>query len=43
MKFYCGNESARKRVAEGGYKRCIKGAYAYVHRLSTALDALERI
>jgi spore maturation protein CgeB len=42
VKFYCSNESARKRVAEGGYKRCIEGGYAYVHRLSTALEALER-
>ncbi len=43
VKFYCSNESARERVAEGGYRRCIKGQYAYVHRLSAALDALERI
>ena len=42
VKFYCSNESARKRVAEGGYKRCIEAGYAYVHRLSTALEALER-
>ena len=41
-KFYCSNESARKRIAKGGYKRCIEGGYAYVRRLSTALDALER-
>ena len=42
-KFYCGNESARKRIADAGYKRCIEGGYAYVHRLRTALEALERI
>ena len=41
-KFYCSNESARKRIAKGGYKRCIEGGYAYVRRLSTTLDALER-
>jgi len=41
-KFYCSNESARKRIAKGGYKRCIEGGYTYVRRLSTALDALER-
>jgi spore maturation protein CgeB len=41
-KFYCSNESARKRIAEGGYKRCREGKYSYMHRLSTALDALAR-
>jgi spore maturation protein CgeB len=43
VQFYCSNGSARKRVAEGGHRRCIKGTYAYVHRLSAALGALERI
>jgi hypothetical protein len=42
-KFYCSNESATKRIAEGGYKRCRKGKYSYVHHLSTALDALARL
>jgi len=42
VKFYCGNESARKRIAAGGYKRCHDGKYAYVHRLRTALDAIGR-
>jgi spore maturation protein CgeB len=41
-KFYCSNESARKRIAEGGYKRCREGKYSYMHRLSIALDALAR-
>jgi spore maturation protein CgeB len=41
-KFYCSNDSARKRIAMGGYKRCIKDGYAYVHRLNMALHALER-
>ena len=40
VKFYCSNESARKRIAEGGYKRCNEGGYAYVHRLSDALRRL---
>jgi len=40
VRFYCSNEAARKRVAEGGYRRCVEGAYAYVHRLRTALDVL---
>ncbi len=43
VKFYCRTESARMRIAEGGYKRCIESAYAYVHRLSAALDALARL
>jgi spore maturation protein CgeB len=42
-KFYCSNESARKRIAEGGYKRCREGKYSYMHRLSAALDALARV
>jgi len=42
VKFYCGNESARKRIAEGGYKRCIEGRYAYVHRISSVLDTISR-
>ena len=40
VKFYCSNESARKRVADGGYKRCKEGGYAYVCRLRGALQAL---
>ena len=43
VKFYCRNESARKLVADAGYKRCIAGGYAYVHRLRTVLEALEQI
>jgi hypothetical protein len=39
-KFYCSNESARKRVAERGYKRCKDGGFAYVCRLRTALQEL---
>jgi spore maturation protein CgeB len=42
VQFYCSNESARKRVAEWGYKRCVEGGYSYVHRLRIALEALER-
>jgi spore maturation protein CgeB len=40
VKFYGCNASARKRVAEGGYRRCKEGGYAYVHRLKTALEAV---
>jgi spore maturation protein CgeB len=37
VKFYCGNESARKCVADRGYKRCKEGGYAYLCRLRVAL------
>jgi len=43
VKFYCGNACARERVAGAGHKRCIQGKYAYVHRLRTALDAVNQI
>jgi spore maturation protein CgeB len=43
VKFYCDNTSARERIAEAGHKRCITGKYAYVHRLRTALDAVNQI
>ena len=39
-KFYCSNESARKRVAEAGYLRCKQGGYSYVCRLRRALQEL---
>ncbi len=42
-KFYCGNDSVRKRIAERGYRRCVEGRYAYVHRLGTVLDTVNRI
>ena len=40
VKFYCSNESARKRIADRGYKRCHEGGYAYVYRLQGALQKL---
>jgi spore maturation protein CgeB len=40
VKFYCNNESARKRIAEAGYERCRRDGYAYVCRLRGALQAL---
>jgi hypothetical protein len=40
VKFYSSNESARRSVAERGYKRCTEGGYAYVYRLSSALREL---
>jgi spore maturation protein CgeB len=42
VKVYCRNESARKLIAEGGYRRCIDGGYSYVRRLNNALRTLER-
>jgi spore maturation protein CgeB len=39
-KFYCSNESARKRVAERGYKRCKEAGFAYVCRLRIAVREL---
>ena len=42
VEFYCGNESARRRVAEAGLKRCTDGNYAYVHRLKVVLDAISQ-
>jgi spore maturation protein CgeB len=42
VEYYCGNEPARARIAKAGYERCIRGRYAYVHRLSAALAAINR-
>ena len=39
-RFYCGNESARKLVADRGYQRCKESGYAYVCRLRGTLQAL---
>jgi spore maturation protein CgeB len=43
VKFYSGNETARARIAQAGYARCIEGRYAYVHRLRTALESVHRL
>lgn len=40
VKFYCRNEPVRVRVAQAGYRRCVEGRYAYVHRLKSALDCI---
>jgi spore maturation protein CgeB len=42
-KFYCGNESARLRVADAGFERSVKSKYAYIHRLAAVLGELSRI
>lgn len=43
LRFYCDHESARRGIAEHGRKRCLQGKYAYVHRLRTAFDEIQRI
>jgi hypothetical protein len=43
VKFYHDNESIRARVAQAGYRRCIEGRYAYVHRLQIVLDRLSEL
>ena len=43
VKFYCTNEPARNLIAARGYARCVSGKYAYVHRLKSAFEAVERI
>jgi spore maturation protein CgeB len=40
VKFYLRNDAARERIAEAGYRRCISGRYAYIHRLAAALDTI---
>jgi len=42
-RFYCGDESARQRVAGAGFERCVKSKYAYIHRLAAVLGELTRI
>jgi hypothetical protein len=42
-KFYCGDESARLRVAGAGVGRCVKSKYAYIYRLASVLGELARI
>lgn len=40
IKFYVANETVRSRVAAAGYRRCITGRYAYMHRMKSALDQI---
>ncbi|MEO5718836.1 MAG: glycosyltransferase [Chthoniobacterales bacterium] len=42
-KFYVRHTDTRVRVAEAGRQRCIDGRYAYIHRLSDALEAIQHI
>ena len=43
VRFYCANDSARDVIGQAGYARCIKGQYAYVHRLRSALELIARL
>ena len=43
MTFYCNNEPTRARVAAAGFRRCIEGRYAYVHRLQAVLDRIAEL
>lgn len=38
--YYSRNDSARERLASAGRRRCEVSKYAYIHRLSAVLDAL---
>lgn len=39
--FYAANEDVRAKIAAAGLERCRTGRYAYVHRLSDALKAVD--
>ena len=39
-KHYAGNETARRRIAEAGRRRCLSSGYAYVERLASAMAAV---
>ena len=41
--FYRDNESTRAGIAAAGYRRCIEGHYAYVHRLRDVLDRFAKV
>lgn len=43
VRFYTADEAARSRLAAAGLDRCVSARYAYVHRLASALEALNRI
>jgi hypothetical protein len=43
VKFYCGNDLARTRIAAAGHKRCFDARYAYVHRLRTVLERISAL
>jgi spore maturation protein CgeB len=40
-RFYCNQPSIRNRIARAGHERCIRSRYAYIHRLSDVLSALQ--
>jgi len=42
-RFYSANKGMREQIAKGGYGRCLKGRYAYIHRLAVVFQALSRM
>jgi spore maturation protein CgeB len=40
-RFYCCHEPARRAIAAAGYRRCVDGQYAYVHRMRMALTKIQ--
>lgn len=40
--FYLAHEDVRARLAAAGLARCVSGRYAYIHRMSDALEAVAR-
>jgi spore maturation protein CgeB len=42
VRFYSANEVARKRIAQAGMERCATSRYAYVHRMTDALEQICR-
>lgn len=43
VRFYSANPDARQRIAKAGLQRCVRGRYAYVHRLSDGLTDIGRL
>jgi spore maturation protein CgeB len=43
VRFYSANDAARAKVAKAGLDRCVSARYAYIHRLRTALEAVETL
>lgn len=41
-RFYERNDSARQKIAQAGYRRCIDGKYSYIERMSQTLNEITR-
>ncbi len=42
-RYYLAHDVERRRIAEGGYRRCIEGRYDVHSRLTTILEEIERV